>query len=218
MGNKVRPGDYGYPIMAEIIPEGVSGNYKIVHQTATEKEAAFRRMLGAAKGDSTWSGFKPGTYCVLTEAEGHIVEILMSDTWLERSTGLGVVHHANGDVLIAGLGIGLVLTLIVKKPEVKSVTVIEISQDVINLVEPHIRRYLSGMHKDLRIVCADIFAWQPDKKYDTIFFDIWGDICGDNYPETKELHKKFKYVLNRANSNCWMDSWLRDEARRLHYE
>ena len=144
----------------------------------------------------------------------------MSDTWFERSTNIEVVKKANGDVLIAGLGIGLILTLIVPKPEVKSVTVIEMNQDVINLTENPLRQYLGEASDKLIVIQNDIFKWQPNKKYDTIYFDIWDHVYEDSYLDTEMLDKKFKYVLNRKNSNCWMNSWLwlRGGYKRLHPE
>jgi phospholipid N-methyltransferase len=46
------------------------------------------------------------------------------------------VKKANGNVLIGGLGLGLVIHNILNKQEVKSITIIEINKDLIELVKP----------------------------------------------------------------------------------
>ena len=219
----VRIGQYGFPMMVNVIPEGRSGKFFIWHQVVTGEDVGRRKSFDARNGDLIRDEFQaPGEYCLLikTDLANRQGDIIMSDTWFERSTNIEVVTKANGDVLIAGLGIGLILTLIVLKPEVKSVTVIEMNQDVINLTEKPLRQYLGGASAKLIVIQNDIFKWQPNKKYDTIYFDVWDHVYGDSYLDTEMLHRKFKYVLNRKNSNCWMNSWLwlRGGYRRLHLE
>ena len=77
---------------------------------------------------------------------------------------------------------------------------VEKYQDVIALVAPH------HEHAKLTCICADIFNWKPPKntKYDTIYFDIWNNVCTDNLPEIATLHQRFKYYKAK---NGWMGSW-----------
>ena len=54
-------------------------------------------------------------------------------------------------------------------------------------------------------------------KFDTIYFDIWTNIGGDNYPQMKELHRKFRKYLNKNDINKWMSSWRYDDCKRMNY-
>lgn len=136
--------------------------------------------------------------------------LMMSDTRMERLTNKHFIQEANGDVMIAGLGIGLVIRNIIDKPEVRSVTVYEKYQDVIELVGPKLQ------HPKLRIVQADILEYKPakDELYDVIYFDIWPEISQDNLDDIRVLHNRWKNRLNRANPKAFMDSWMKDYLRK----
>lgn len=133
---------------------------------------------------------------------------MMSDTDAERRSNYEVVRRATGDVLVAGLGLGMIFHPILAKPEVRSVTVVEKFADVVALVEPT----LSPVK--LRVVVADIFAWKPPTgvKWDAIYFDIWPDICVDNLKEMATLHRRFS---RRLNPSGWMGSWKYGELLAL---
>ncbi len=147
-----------------------------------------------------------GHYCKLIVGNN----LVMSDTYMERDTNREFIKKANGRVLIAGLGLGMVLNNILDKKEVSEVLVIELYQDVIDLVSPKFK------NKKLTIIQGDIFDWRPAKKekFDTIYFDIWTGISTDNLEEIKDLHNKFKWFLNRENKNCYMNSWLKEFLQR----
>jgi spermidine synthase len=117
-----------------------------------------------------------------------------------------VLREARGDVLIAGLGIGMILVPILSKPEVNRVLVIEKYQDVIDLVGSHVA------HSKLTIECADILEYKPAKgsKWNTIYFDIWPDICTDNLDEIATLKQRFKY---HKAVDGWMGAWVEGELR-----
>jgi spermidine synthase len=134
---------------------------------------------------------------------------MMSDTDMEHRTNWTACNKARGKVMIAGLGLGMILTAILKKPEVESVLVVEKYQDVIDLVSPHFNS------PKLSIICADILDWKPAKgmKFDAIYFDVWPDICTDNLKQINLLHHRFKYFLNRENPSCWMGSWCQELLR-----
>jgi len=137
--------------------------------------------------------------------------LMMSNTPMEKRTNRDVIKFSHGKVLIAGLRIGMILTEILNKNEVESVTVIEKYKDVIDLVAP------SFDSPKLKIIHADITEWKPGKGdvYDTIYFDIWPDICLDNLDEIKTLHLKGRYWKNKNNPYAWMNSWMYAELKRL---
>jgi len=192
------------------IPEGQSGNVKIEHFEVTEEASSFSRMRSMFSSDRS-DYVKEGKYARLI-IDGSVV---MSDTDMEKRSNTHVIQNAHGNVLIAGLGLGMIILPLIEKEQVKSITVIEKNQDVINLVYPYLKS------DKLTVINADIFEWKPEKtaKYDCIYFDIWTFITLDNLEEIKKLHNKFKNKLNRTDNNCWMDSWKYDELkyRRRQY-
>ncbi len=188
-----------YADMTAIVPEGTKGKARIEHFAVSEQESSFTRIREMAHPGE----YVPaGNYCRLFV--GH--SLMMTDTLLERKTNRGVIYNAKGDVLIAGLGIGLILVPILVKAEVRTVTIVEKYRDVIDLVEPSVRK-LPGAEK-LTIIEADIFEWAPPKgqKWDCIYFDIWADISTDTLKDMERLHKKFG---RRKKPGAWMESWRR---------
>lgn len=148
--------------------------------------------------------------------DGHYVrlhvngKLMMSDTSMERISNMGFIEGANGRVLIAGLGVGLIIHNIIEREKVKEVVVVEKYQDVIDLVHPKIQ------HPKLKVVCADIFEYElpKEEKFDTIYFDIWANISTENLDQMKTLHAKFRKNLNKTNESRWMDSWMKDYLMR----
>lgn len=130
--------------------------------------------------------------------------VVMSDTPAEMRDHFAPVHRAKGSCLINGLGIGMVLKAVLKKPEVTDVTVVELSQDVIDMVAPHYA------DERVTIVCADALTFQPPKgkRYQMVWHDIWDYICGDNLPQMHALHRKYG---RRAD---WQGSWCRAMCER----
>tara|TARA_Y100000992_G_C21049372_1_gene388789 strand:- start:325 stop:651 length:327 start_codon:yes stop_codon:yes gene_type:complete len=76
----------------------------------------------------------------------------------------------SGDILIGGLGIGMINIPLLASDDVTSVTIIEKEQDVIDLV-------WADCAKDDRftVVCADINTWEiPEgSSWDAAWFDTW---------------------------------------------
>jgi len=133
--------------------------------------------------------------------------IVMSDTPSEYKDHRYFIYHASGNVLIAGLGIGMVLNEVAKKENVTHITVIEKNQDVIDLVWQH---YKDKYGDKIEIFHANIFDWKPlkDAYYDFAWYDIWNDICSDNLKEMTKLHRRFgRKVKNQ-------DSWAKALCKR----
>lgn len=139
---------------------------------------------------------RPGTYTRLMRGS----TLVMSDTPDEKRDHYDFVRRARGHVLIHGLGLGMVLGAVLGKLEVSSVTVIELSQDVINLV--------GASYDDPRvtIVCADALTWEPPKgaRFGAVWHDIWDDICSDNREDMKLLHRRY------GRRSTWQGSWGRE--------
>jgi spermidine synthase len=198
--------------MVFVLPEGQVGSARIEHYEITEKMAGLNNAIAAGKG-RRFETVDPGRHVRLMIGES----LVMSDTQMERWTNGTVVKEAKGDVLIAGLGLGLVVVPILAKPEVRSVLVIEKNPDVISLVTPALCEQRGG--RKLKVVQADIFEWQPEKgrTWDTIYFDIWTSPNTDDLEEQARLHRRFG---RRKSPGGWMASWWHDlllDQRRRGY-
>jgi len=140
--------------------------------------------------------------------------VMMSDTPMERNTNYEFLHKANGDVIVFGLGLGLIILPLLSDPSIKSIRVVELDQSLIDLVTPILKRY--DHENKLSVVQGDCFKYVPEKgsKFDTVYFDIWIGISDDNYEEQKKLERGFRKYLNRENPNKFMDSWMKSYYKR----
>lgn len=98
-------------------------------------------------------------------------EVVMEDTPFELRTHLGFVLRAHGNVLVTGLGLGCVVRGLLANPAVESVTCIENSPDVLNLVA----KYMPTSR--LAIIEADALEWTAKniQIFDCAWHDLWTD-------------------------------------------
>jgi hypothetical protein len=194
------------------VPEGVSGIWKVSKFTVDKQQAEFDALRGMFSGGGMGRSTPPGTYTSLHRGG----TLIMSDTPDEIRDHRGFIRSATGNVLIAGLGIGMVMRAVAMKEDVKSVTVVEQSEDVIKLVADH---YLAKPYgAKLDIVHADIFEWKPGRgiSYDYGWFDVWDNLCTDNLDEMTKLARK--YVRCVKNKGYWGKGLLqrkRSQEKRM---
>ena len=99
---------------------------------------------------------------------------IMKDCQHEYDTHQWLWDNATGDILVAGLGIGFLNKELIDNHNFTSVTIIENSQDVIDLVWPYCAR-----DSRFTLIEADIETWNPpaNSHWDIGWFDSW---IGDN--------------------------------------
>lgn len=187
--------------MVDILPERQESENFVLEHFEISPDEAHRATIR----DRIYT--TPGKYVRLYRKTG-FKNVVMSDTLHEQRTNREIVAGAEGDVLIAGFGIGMILVPILLKPEVKTVTVIEISEEVPKMV----LSYLPNKEK-LRVIYSDIMDWKPPKgqMWDVIYFDIWDHISADNYEQMKTLHRRFG-----RKKRIWMGSWCEDYCRKAY--
>lgn len=198
--------------MATVLPVCEKGEAEIRHYKIDERAASFSRVRAVVTRGRD-PAVKAGIFAQLF-IKGSLV---MSDTEHERQSNWDLLREAySGDILIAGLGLGMVLLPILAREHVKSVTVIELSQDTIDLVVPHIKAAAGENADKLTVIQGDIFEWKPPRgaRYHTIYFDIWEDICRNNLPDMRRLHQKFR---RRKTKRGWMSSWLYQDLVAGYY-
>lgn len=136
--------------------------------------------------------------------------IWMSDTPMEYETNQRAIDEALGDVLECGLGIGLFTYYASKKKIVRSITIVEKEQDVIDLVYPKIK------NEKTKIITQDAVEYllKTKQKYDLIHVDLWADIV--HYKEMQPIINiaKKKLKLNGIVI-CWLDEFLKVVMKNL---
>jgi hypothetical protein len=188
--------------MTRFLPPGKIGVAEVTHFTLSEDEARFGNLRAMIHGDQD-ALVSPGRY-VMLKINGKLV---MTDTAMERRTNRRFVNKAQGRVLVAGLGIGLILHPLAAKPEVTEVLVIEKEPDVVALVGPTLP---ANVQAKILLGIGDIFTWRPTRGtlFDTIYFDIWPDISADNLVEIRQLKQAFRRYLSPGG---WMGAWKDDQ-------
>jgi hypothetical protein len=194
-----------------------SENYKIDSFVLTEEKIRFEQIRNFRNSWLT-RGLKADFPYVRLTKKGGVFSgggVMMSDTPMERNTNYDFIQKANGDVIIFGLGLGLVIVPLLKKKNVTSVLVVELYQDLIDLVEPILKA--QDVEDKLTIVQGDCFEFHnkipKERKFDSIYGDIWIDIYTDNYEEMKTLTKNWKNRVNRSNSDSFITHWMKDHLK-----
>ena len=114
---------------------------------------------------------------------------IMKDNLAEYHTHKWLWDNATGDILVAGLGIGFLNKELIDNHNFNSVTIIENSQDVIDLVWPY-------CSKDSRftLIKEDIETWNIPigSQWDIGWFDSW--VAGNPLSYTGYMSAmKYKY-------------------------
>lgn len=171
------------------IKEGSKGPWKIKKFTVSEEESKWSFMREGHRG------VRAGNYTALY----HKHELMMSDTNAEKADHRLFVHNANGNVLINGLGLAMVATACALKNMVQSVTVMEISQDLIDLITEN-----NELHSKIKIVQGDAlnYKWPKGTFFDCVWHDIWTNICVDNLKDMEKLHRKWGRRCHYQGSWC----------------
>jgi len=154
------------------IPEGVSGDFRVEH-IKTDNYCGTKEPLD--------------TYTVLFNSSHNI----MQDTTREFREHKQFLFAAHGNVIVAGLGLGMVNQILMEKPSVLGITIVEKYQEVIDLVWPYCPK-----NEKIRLVHADIYDWEPDSNWDIGWFDSW---CGENE------QTEYKKLMNEKYGSCCKD-------------
>jgi len=180
------------------------GDWQIDYIDFTTKDITIQKLRDAIHNRNELTGQKEG---IIVRLLNH-GSIVMTDTMMEKRTNTPFFMNVKGDILIAGLGLGIIITVVQDLSEVKSITIIEKSQEVIDLVVSQL-----PLNDKVKVIRADIFEWlpKPGTRYDTLYFDIWSAICGDYYDDMKLLRKRFS--SRKRDKNSWLGHWREEDMR-----
>ncbi len=145
----------------------------------------------------------------------HKKGIWTTDSPQELYTQQAAFKEVHGHVLVGGLGIGMAALLIAKMPRVTKVTVVEIAQDVISLVEPQLPKT-----PKMQIVNADLYEYLTHcGDFDSAYFDTWAPTGERVWDE--EVVPLRRLVLKHHGEKlvtCWLESEMHGQVRMALHE
>lgn len=180
------------------VPEGQSGDWKVSRVTVSKKDEEIDRLRAMCNPHRPFRFCPAGDYTKLSCNR----MIVMSDTPDEIRDHMSMIEAAKDNILITGLGLGMVLQACLNKDEVAHATVIEQPTDVISLVGKHYQQMFGDR---LTIINADAMTWTPPKdiRYGAVWHDIWNEINGDNIEEMRILRKRYQKISDWQGMWCY---------------
>lgn len=184
---------------------GCCGDYAIERFTVSPEQESIERVRAMFSFTSQGRYVPAGTYSRLV---GPHRTIWMSDTPNERRDQLPAIYAAKGDCLIGGLGLGITAQAFLQKPEVTTVTVVEIEPAIIVLVGWPLE---AVYWPRLQILWGDFLTWKPPRSahYGAVWCDIWPALSSDNLPAMARLNRRY------AQKADWVGCWGQEECRDL---
>ncbi|KKN36925.1 hypothetical protein LCGC14_0768480 [marine sediment metagenome] len=192
------------------IPEGVEGAYSIKHlhfkvghkfHTATARTALFGQQSKAVKFDK-----RVRFHQLVQEDQG----VWMTDEPVEQAQANNILEGYYGTVLVGGLGLGYAAANLAANPDVEQVTVVEISSEVIKLVNQH----LPDDDGKITVVCADLFEYLKDRTpgtFDMAFYDIWQSDSEDTFFHTVCPLLTLSEDIVEEIPRCWNEDVMRGQ-------
>ena len=198
---KLNPEDYtDNPYVKAINKTGRKGKYALKYiDYAPYQLFAYDDIKVNGYKEYSQVGYFDNKFSYLALTEGN--NIWMSLNPNEIETMKPYINKTRGNVLVLGLGMGYVPFMLSLKNCVKSITIIERDQEIINLFNELI--YPSFPNKEkVKIIKGDAVEYtrkiQKQGTCDYVFADLWHD-PEDGLPLFVELKK-----INK-NIDCWLE-------------
>jgi hypothetical protein len=203
------------------IPEQAIGEYAIKHLHYKAGPIARSNMRTAIIGGQSESPLefdRPTQWHELVYEGG----TWMTDLPIEQQQHDNELEPmTEGDILVGGLGLGYAATILAARPDVNRVTVVEISPEVIALVQP----YLKDPDGKIEVVQADLLDYLDrdalDTMYDWCFYDIWQRDGVTTFLDTviplRRMSCENGWASDDENVICWNENVMRGQlAFSLH--
>jgi hypothetical protein len=198
----------------ETKPEGkfvTSPNGRFLYvEKVLPKEATLALHQGSRRGTVMFDG--PVRIPSLHERSGSSkhwrAEPWMSHTPSEVITQRPGLRLARGHVVVAGLGLGWALVEVFRKRTVSKVTLVEISQELVDWVMPALAPHLRGLGKDFDTIIGDAHDVLIDYAADVALIDIF-----EHYGSNDFYVRGGKRPKNIPTVWCWGSASMADEGR-----
>lgn len=192
-----------------IFPEMQSGKLRIRHRAY----GAGATLPLASLRDAVFTGVRPATLLVREKTIIHELTEEGQGTWMtDNPCELVQMHQemaarVRGRVLVGGLGLGVLPRMLLGRPRVSDVTVVESNQDVIDLVASYLHR--DDLGRKLEVVHADIHEYVRRRPlpYDVALLDTWqgtGEWVWQ--AEVVPLRRAIRGAIPRVR--CWRETMM----------
>jgi hypothetical protein len=126
-------------------------------------------------------------YCYLLNKNG---EFIMSNSNSMLKFYKPYLDEINGEVLIFGLGLGVIILPLLNDPSITKIDVVEIDLNMIDYVyEKRIKSL--DINNKINIINQNVFNHTTTNTYDYILMDIWSEIKSNTNEEINFLINKF---------------------------
>lgn len=192
------------------LPEKKIGKFKIVR----EKLSAGKKICAVSMREAFFTGKKSKSVAWDTDVYFHKLlsdsGVLMSDIPQEQESNFPYVDNMKGEILVGGLGLGLVAKYLEGKKDVKKLVIVEKEKDIIKLVEPY------SKFKKSEVVCADLFDYlkKCKRKFDYAYYDIWSPTGEDVlYTHVRPLRTLSEGIIRNDRIVCWQEDVMLGQLR-----
>lgn len=110
-----------------------------------------------------------------------------------------LAKHSKGNVLVGGLGLGLVAHALAENTDGREITIVDTNKDVLVLVTPYVTKAWADANRNrgnLRIRHGNVFN-QPLRAYDIVILDIWVKSQGD---DPKPIQESMNHAIRRCKA------------------
>lgn len=179
------------------LPAGRSGDWSIEKFPVSQSRHRDTRPACFKSRPGIYTRLKLGNEIFMTD---------LYDEWWTQRMAIEQARQRGGDVLITGLGLGLVVSSILEPPaeRIGRVIVIERSADVISLVAGSLEQRYRGQ---IEIINADAFKWLPttSQHFSVGWHDIWPN------PHEQGVLAQAEQLERHYGPFCaWQGNWVRD--------
>jgi len=174
------------------IPDGEVGKFSIKSCTESSGHDSWLNYVD-------YANIPEGTYTVLFEKFGSSYLNIMQDTEREYNEHAWMIDKMAGDVLVAGLGVGM-LNVPLLASDATSITIVEKNQDVIDLVWEHCAK-----DERFTLIHADINTWNPPEgsSWDIGWFDTWLTHDGRLIDYMARMQDRYGDYIGQINGWNW---------------
>lgn len=141
-------------------------------------------------------------FTLLTNSSG---EVIMSNGKVELLSNYEFIQNAEGDIIVFGLGLGLIIFPLLSCNLVKSITIVEKNDKIINYVGSVVKKM--DLENKVSLIHSDAHSFVSSEKnsFDYIYFDIWNSLNENSFEEMEQIQKNFQYL--KRNEKSRMRSW-----------
>ena len=137
-------------------------------------------------------------------------KLVMTSTEFELLTNKPFLNNAFGDVLIFGLGLGLIVYPLLNDNIINSIKIVELSPNIISYIGNKIKE--NDINNKVTIFSGDAYNYfnymNENEKYDTIYFDFWLELNENNINEITTIKDLYSPFLK--NEKSFIMSWCDD--------